>query len=297
MERQNIRTSWLLAALVLLVAGQGMSQPADDLDRRVRQAKEAYGFANWSPETGRVISGVVLSEKTIPEAAPLREVWKDGDYSVQRDAPYPRATIHKLWRLEGNELDVTMAVTTTHDAAKEYLISSYAYTERAPLLIRPSGRRFGVNTGNVCFVITEDEGKTFSSIDFIRDNVVITMRARGNGRQQLKGIAERLDGLLLKKRPAKEYARLPDLPRITALSPRETTVKLGATVPLRLQVRDPSESGTRYFWAITGGGVRRDLVEEFVYQATETGKQRITITVVNGVGLYASKSVDVEVVP
>lgn len=285
-----------IALIIVGIAVQRTPGQADEaLRKRIELVKKLTNFTNWPPETGRVISGVAISEKTLPQLTNLRKVWRQDNYSLERiqEATYVR--IRKWWRMEKDEFEVMMVVGASFDAAKEYLVRRYAETQSLKPIIKPPGREFGLKIGNVCFATKGEKDRSFSSIDFIRDNVLIMIRAEGRVQTSAAKMAQILDRLLLKKKPVKKYGSLSDLPKIAAFSSKRAAIKLGQEVPLRLQVESPTDRQLRYFWTMTAGGVKKGFVDDFVYQGTEEGKQRLTVTVVNDVGLYSSRSVDIEV--
>lgn len=269
----------------------------DELIReRIEFVKDRTNFANWGSEIGKIISGVSISEQILPQLSTLRKVWKEDSYSVEEIQKVTYTKIRKWWQLEANQYDVTMVVGPSFDAAKEFLLLRYVETQREPPLIKPPGRQFGLEIGNVCFVTTEDGGETFSSIDFIRHNVLFMMRSEGNFQKNLRTIAVTLDTLLLKKTPVGSYEQLPDLPAIKTFSMGKPKIKLGEESLLTLEINNPQQRELRYFWTMTGGGIEKNLLENFVYYGAEAGKQQITVTVVNDIGLYYSKSVEIEVI-
>lgn len=294
--KRKVPTILLLLSAVLLLTTEVATQPENYFAKRVEQLKKLYDFENWEPETGKVISGLVISRKVIPALGNLRKVWKTDSYRIDRARKGTYVSIRKWWRLEDEQFDVTMVVGPTFQAAKEYLISTYANTQREPPLVKTPGRKFGLKIGNVCFVTAEREGEAFSSIDFIRHNVLIMIRAEGNVRMKLKAMAETIDALLLKQKPAKKYEQLQDRPTIRAFSAEKNKIKFSENTSLKIEVRNPRDRELRYLWTITGGGVKKNLVGDFIYQGGEKGKHRVTVTVVNDIGLYDSRSVDVEVV-
>jgi hypothetical protein len=279
----------------MTLSGTAIGQHDKLFQERTKLVKEKYDFANWEKETGKVISGVAISEEMFPQLSSLRKVWPKDNYSLEnvQGATYTR--IRQWWRSERNEFEVMMVVGPTFEAAKQYLIRQYDETQREPPLIKPAGRRFGLTIGNVCFVTTEKEGAEFATVDFIRHNVLFMMRAEGALKNQLRLIAEGLDALMLKKKMFAKYGDLPDLPTVKTFSAKKTEIKLGEDVPLILKVNNPQKRRLRYFWTMTGGGVEENLPEGFVYYGGEKGRQHITVTVVNNLGLLSSKSLDIEV--
>lgn len=287
---------YILLIPTILFVNNSLGQTEETIRRRIELVKEKYDFANWGPETGKVISGVAISEKVLPQLNSMKKVWREDNYSVEIDQEIRYAVIRKWWQMEDDQFDISMVVGPSFEAAKEYLISRYIETQREPPLVKPSGREFGLNLGNVCFVTVEEEDEAFSSIDFIRHNVLFMMRAEGNVRMSLRNMAETLDALLLKKTPVGSYDKLPDLPTIKTFFPEKAKINLGEETLLTLEIINPQQKELRYFWTMSGGGVDKDLLENFVYYGAEVGKQHIIVTVVNEIGLLDSKSVDIEVV-
>lgn len=288
----------LSVALVfaVLFVEKTIGQSEEAFQERLKLVKEKYDFAKWEPETGRVISGVAISEKILPQLSPMKKVWQKDNYSVENIQKVTYIKVRKWWRLENDQFEVTMVVGPTFEAAKQYLILRYATTQMEPPLIKPPGREFGLDIGNVCFVTAEKRGETFSSIDFIRHNILFMMTAEGAVQKNLRAMAEALDALLLKKTPVEKYEQLPDLPTIKTFSAERAKINLGENVFLTLEVYNPQQRELHYFWTMTGGGVEKDLLENFVYYGGDYGKQHIIVTVVNDIGLHDSEAVDIEVV-
>ena len=280
----------------VLFAGKTIGEHEKAMRERTKLVKEKMDFDNWGRETGKVISGAVISEKTLPQLSTLRKVWREDNYSADTVQKVTYIRIRKWWRMGDDQFEVTMVVGPSFGAMKEYLLLRYVETQREPPLIKTPGRKFGLKIGNVCFVTAGREGEAFSSIDFIRHNVLIMIRAEGDVRTKLKAMAETIDALLLKQKPAKKYEQLQDRPTIRAFSAEKNKIKFGENIPLKIEVRNPRDRELRYLWTITGGGVKKNLVGDFVYQGGEKGKHRVTVTVVNDVGLYDSKPIDIEVI-
>lgn len=272
-------------------------QPERVFQEQLRLVKEKYNFANWGIDTGKVISGMPITAQILPQLSEMDKVWRKDNYSVQNIQKITYVKIRKLWRSENGEFEATMVLGSTFEAVKQYLIMRYAETQREPPLIKPAGRKFDLKIGNVSFVTAIDRrGEAFSSIDFIRHNVLIMVRAEGDVRKELKAMAETLDTFLLEKKPVAKYKQLPDLPTIKTFSLEKSKIKLRESVMLTVEVNNPGKRELHYFWTMTGGGVEKDLLENFVYYGTEAGIQHITVTVVNDIGLYGTESVDIEVV-
>lgn len=98
------------------------------------------------------------------------------------------------------------------------------------------------------------------------------------------------------KKAVTKYKHLADVLSIKMFSSEKAKIKFGESTVLTVKVNNPGKRELYYFWTMTGGGVEKDLLENFVYYGTEAGKQHITVTVINDIGLYDTESIDIEVV-
>jgi len=267
------------------------------IQKQIETVKEEYDFDNWGAEEGKVISGVAISEEIFPLLSQMKKVWPEDNYNVNNIQQSTFIEIRKWWRSGNDEFEVKMVVGPTFEAAKEYLILSYTCTQRESPLIKPPGHAFGLNIGDVCFVTAKKQGQAFSSIDFIRHNVIFIMRAEGSIQSELGTMAKTLDRLLQKQDPVGTYTELPELPAITTFSSRKTNITLGDEVILRVKVHNPQDRQLHYFWDMTGGGIEKDLSGNFVYYGSEDGNQIIAMTVVNDMGLYNTRTLNIKVMP
>lgn len=273
------------------ILGGSTKEPSSFFKKQLQTAKIKYDFANWKIETRKVIPGIRISEKTLPQLRKMEKVWKD-NYSIEKIKNITYPVIQKLWA-EDNRLDsqlaITMVVTPTFNAAKRYLIYHYATTSG-----KLPEREKEKDIGNICFLTTTGHGH-FSSIDFIRYNVLIMIWARGQIKYKLKSTAGQLDKLLLKEKPASCYLKLKQIPRITHFSCEDTKIKWREHVPLHLEINNPAAGQVRCLWEMSGGGIEKDLQGNFIYYAEEKGNQKITVTAVNDLGLWDSKSLEIQV--
>ncbi|NIM82552.1 MAG: hypothetical protein GTO20_27525, partial [Candidatus Aminicenantes bacterium] len=60
-------------------------------------------------------------------------------------------------------------------------------------------------------------------------------------------------------------------------------------------IKNPQNMELRHFWEISGGTVEEDSQGDFFYYGTKVGKHKITLTVVNELGLCDAKSIEIEV--
>jgi hypothetical protein len=291
--------SWAtaIAALFFLAVGLDIAGlEKGSFQEEMKLIKEKYGFAHWTAEPGKIVSGLAVSGKILPRLNSLRKVWPDDLYSLEKVGKVIYVKIRKWWRSGDDEFEVTMAVGPTFEDVKNYLIRRYAETQRLPPLIKSAGAEFGLKVGNVCFVTPETGGEVFSTIDFIRWNILFEMRAEGGVRKDLRAMAGILDELLLAKKPVGLYDQLPDLPRIKSFEAEAQLMKRGEKTILRLTMVNPGQRNLYYFWTMTGGGVEKDLRQNFIYSGSEEGVQQISVAVANDVGLYASQSITIKVI-
>ncbi|NIM14949.1 MAG: hypothetical protein GTO45_23535 [Candidatus Aminicenantes bacterium] len=266
--------------------------------------KEKYDFANWGSETEKVIPGLAISEKTLPQLSGLEKAWKEDHYRIIKIRETAFLVMRQWWKADDRQFDVKMVVCPTFAAAKRCLIFHYADTTRKTPLIKPPGRKFGLDMGNLCFVMPEKTAApgrdgnfsyAFSSIDFIRHNVLFMMRAEGSLKKELGTMAGILDNHLLEKKPVTTYSQLKDIPLITRFSCERIDIKRGESVPLLLEVSNTGKRELHYSWRMTGGGIEKDANGNFLYYGGDVGSQTITVTVLNDLGLYSSKSLEVKV--
>ncbi len=268
-------------------------EPVDRLqgisEDKLKWLREKYQFNIWPGQTGKVIPGVTISTKTVEELKGMSQIWKKANYSLETIQCKTFLKICQWWKLMDEQLLATMVVGHTFEAAKQYLILHYANTNRQPPLIKPPGKEFGICIGNVCFVTPACEKGSFSTIDFIRHNVIIMLEAKGELTGKLREIAEGLDDILkiITTQKSKEcYKELEDIPRITEFSCQNTTIQLGDTVYLNLRVKNPKISELHHYWRMTGGGIEEDRNGNLMYYGGEPGKHKIMVTTMNDLGLY-----------
>ncbi len=276
--------------------GQLCAQSRDMSEDQLKTVKERYDYANWAVQTGIVIPGLTISQNTLPQLEGMSKVWEKDICRIENTGGNTYSKIRQWWRATDRHLEITMVVCPTFEAAKEYLVSAYANTQISPLFIKPKGSESGLNIGNICYATPLKRVSGYSDVDFIRYNVLIMMRAEDDSRNDLGSAAGILDDLLLEKTREESYSELNDIPTITRFSCEKTTIKQGKTVLLDLDIDNSSRGELRYFWEVSGGGTKKDRAGNFVYYAGDVGRQTITVTVINNLGLHDSKSLEIEVV-
>lgn len=297
-------TLFLAFCLMVIPLGGG-PRSRDFLQERLYMAMEEYGYNQWRSDVSGVIPGVPTPGKILEILEGIPKVWKNDDYSIERipGEAYVNVIIRKLWAQGANKLDATMTVCPTFKLAKKYLIFQYASTQMEPMIAKPVGSTLGLKIGDICFATPGKKEGSFSSIDFIRCNVVIMMRAEGSLQDKLKKMAAIMDTELnVPGKKKASYSQLQGIPRITLpekLVEMQPEIKLGTSLSLDLKVEKllPGQfDETRYFWRLTGGGVDEDSSGNFHYYGGDLGEQTITVTTVNELGLHDSKTLKIKVI-
>lgn len=284
----------ILGCMVFCVHAQAQSQEV--FEKHIKYVKEKTAFANWGKETNQVIPGLDISPQLLPRLKDLKSARPQANYVLEHYQKTPYVKISQWWKSEKDQLVAVMVVGPSFTAAKEYLLKQYVETQKAPALIKIPAQKFKLKIGNVCFVTTQDnQGETFSSLDFIRHNVIIMLTAEGELQNHLRDMAERLDALLMKHKSVKRYDQLPDIPKILSLALARKSIKAGDETPFTLSIRNPRDRKLHYDWKLSAGGVRQDHAGQFFYQGTEPGQQQIEAIVMNDLGLFNRASVAIKV--
>ncbi|MFC2146849.1 hypothetical protein ACFLRT_05750 [Acidobacteriota bacterium] len=254
-----------------------------------KEIKVRYKYEEWRPKIKGIIQGVAISRKTLEELKFMLNVWEKDDYRIltMKGVPNPMVGIRKCWAENKDELEVTMVVGHTCDDMKKYLFSQFLGPQNVPQMVRKSN--YDQEIGDFCRRTPGEEEGTFSIIYFIRNNVVIIMRALGCHQIKLRDMAKKVDCLLIENGTVSSYSCLKDIPYVK-LARNQKPLKLGMSMFLI-----SPDKKLRYFWKLTGGGVENDSEGNFVYYAGDLGKQTITVTAVNEHGLQYSDTIKIDV--
>jgi hypothetical protein len=256
-----------------------------------KEIKARYKYEEWKPRSDGVIQGVAISKETLEELKFTLKVWEKDDYNIltMKGVPNPIVIIRNFWAENNDQVEVIMAVGHTFDEVKEFLISQYYGTQDALRMVRISGNDLDLKIGDVCFVTPGGKAGPFSGVDFVRNNVVIMMKASGHFKIKLKKMAIEVDRLLKENGTVPSYSCFKEIPYVT-LSGNQEPINVGMSVFLMIP-----DKKLRYFWKLTGGGIEKDPEENFVYYAGDVGPQTITVTAVNELGLQHSDTIKIEV--
>ena len=152
------------------------------------------------------------------------------------------------------------------------------------------------SVGNACVLFRDKEEKPLLAENKtipkkVRNNVLISLHARGRISKKIVDNARFLDNFLKEKlskekQNSSSYETLFDYPNVK-LKIEKSRITLGECVPLTPQVHNPSGLDRYYYWQLSGGGVERDSHGNFCYYASETGQHTITLIVTNSIGFLA----------
>jgi hypothetical protein len=251
--------------------------------------KARYKNKEWKPKIKGVIQGVAISRETLEELKFMLEVWEKDEYRIltMKDVPNPVVRIRKCWAKNKDQLEVTMVVGHTCDEMKTYFLSQLYGPQNTEQIEKKLVH--DPKIGDDCDKIPGKKKGTFSVIHFIRNNVVIRMRAWGCLQIKLRDMAKKVDCLLIENGTVPSYSCLKDIPYVK-LARNQKPLKLGMSMFLM----NPDKK-LRYFWKLTGGGVENDSEGNFVYYAGDAGPQTITVTAVNVFGLQHSDTIEIDV--
>jgi hypothetical protein len=292
-KKPIIFISVMIFVLVIWEVGFTVELPQDKL----RSVMERYDFDNWNSGTGKVLSAVEFSEKIYRGLSGMQTdiPWKKSTHSVGKIDGIPYSVIRQSWRTtdESGILDITMVVCPNFDTAKNFLIRRYSISQAAGILAKSNGRNIGLELGNVCFGSVTPKDNHFSTVDFIRENIVVMTRAEGKFKTELEKIVRDLDERLESNEVAKELPMLMNTTTNNFFYAERTAVSLGDSIPLHLQ-KNPQDSGKlKYFWKLTGGGIEKDRQGNFYYYAGEEGKHTITLTILDNYGNQSTNTIDI----
>lgn len=289
----------VIAGLFLCLTVISLSVDADPWEDQVKQA---YDYANWGSDTGRVIPGIAVSSEVLYWLTDMWRIWPEDEYSIDRVDAGVVSRIRQYWIGEvvdreklQSKLLIEMIVGPTHTAVQQYLISRYVSSQA--LVVRNRGQDYGLSLGHVSFVLTDDLGVTFSTIDFARHNVLFMLSAEGPLQGELRQIAEALDQALLQQTEETAFENLADLPRLSYFCTQYGEIAVGEASPIIVAFGTPQQQPIRYLWSFHTGGIDQDADGRFVYFGETPGTEWIRLTVINDLGLYDIEEAQIDVTP
>lgn len=246
---------------------------------------------------GRIIAGVAISDKILNEITDFIEIVENENFCIKkiRGSLDEFVTISKVWNKNGqfNQLNTTMVVGPSFEAVLNYLIFHH-YNGSGGL---PESKiKKGI--GNIYLPLESKRIKNFfSQVEFIRHNVLIIMKANGYLGANLEKMAKELDKRLSAQIPVNEYQSLGGLPIITVFRAENDEIELGEKTAIQLKTNGPKGLKKRYFWEMTGGAIEKESADYWIYYSGDLGIHKVTITVINEIGLYNSKSLTIKIKP
>ena len=244
-----------------------------------------YNFNNKYSRTEKVISGLMIPDQIISQFPNMKQIWGKNIYSIEEVEGNIYPIIRHCWESVFDQLSIKMVVGPGLQEIKKYLILNYATWTGESLSINQRD-----DIGDICFDIEEIKDNLPIRVDFIRNNILIILRAKGNIREKLVKIARSLDNILAKKNTVDD-TEYPDF----HLSIEKEKINLGEAVPIHLKLEENDESGLNYFWEVSDGELNKKCSKTWTYTGVRGGNHTITVTAVNKVGLHQRNTVQIEV--
>lgn len=291
-----------LYVILLLVFLAGLSstvlcgQDEPWLRERIQEVRKLTDYANWPRPQEGLLAGPTLLPPTLEMIMPLPRVWERDTCFIETVGKDVFVRLVRYWRKEDQILTLTTVVGPSADAVRWYLLNAYALTQAPPAALPRPVSDLGPEIGEVRLALRQPDGKSFVRIDLLRANVLLMMHAEGMVAGRLPSLAKRLDEELRIQAAARNWNELPRRPKIAVLEPEKRIVSLGDDpIPIFVEVSDPGKRELHWFWTMDAGGVEKNLLDDYVYTPSEPGRHRVTLTVVNDIGLYDTASFEIEV--
>ncbi len=266
--------------------GQDRSSEAEWTERLALR----YDAAGWPGKAGPVVAGLELDEGLLE---------KNG-----------LSTDHRIWLAEGDErillryfsaplkrLSAGVGVARSCAAAQKILFGHLARPraiEPIATPVLPYGEIRMEGLGDVCFVVPLGDGAGFHSIEFVRHNVVILLRAFDRKTAKgLKDLAIALDDAIIARPLHKDWLSSNEWPEIVRFDTPRTSVEANSIVPLAVSLSSRFSSGAPLSidWEMTAGGIIQDG-GAFRYHAEGEGAERLILLVADERGLARSAGIE-----
>lgn len=302
MTRTNKRASMTAAAVIGMLFCLMATSLLAGADPWEDQVKQAYDYANWGPDTGQMIAGIAVSRHTLPWLDGMWRIWPEDDYSVEVVDSEHVSRIRQYWIGEtenpenpASRLLIEMIVGRSHQVIQEYLITRYI--ESQALIAREPGVNYGFNLGHLSFVYTEDGGSSFTTIDFVRHNVLFMFYAEGPLRYELANIAQALDSELSQNSEFTQWTSIDGLPELSHFCPHRYEIEVGDSTPFVIRFYDQPTRPARYLWTVDTGGIDTNRDGSYIYISDAVGYQEVTLAVINDLGLFDVAQTNIDVYP
>jgi hypothetical protein len=243
------------------------------------------------PSNNIVRTAVKLSQSEFPDLTGATEVragerpwvWEIGDepgkcYVIK---------FNYQWKFSADDiLDIDVIVAESREQATNYLTYRRQTSCIAEFLQPPEDKP--PVAGNISY----GEGQ-----DFIRDNIIVEIRAYGTLKEKTTAIAKQVDALLRTSRTASSTDRFK--PKIQKFQIAQNPVRWQSTTPLIIEVKDPLGSRVFYDWRFSSnyGGI---VIDEsgnyhYYYAESETGFEKLILIAINEGGFFATAEIDIEI--
>jgi hypothetical protein len=248
-----------------------------------------------------VIPGVAVSTSLLPPLKNMQNAWKRDDYRIEKISgetldirDFNISIIRKMWVEGYNQLEFTMMVFPSYHKAISH-ITDFAKALSNARSIGQTDAELGQEFGNACIIFRDLKSGYYSSISFIRRNVVILMQAEGNVIPHLSKMARKVDDKLKKTKPICRYSQLKKTLDVTILC-HAGQIELGTRTPIELLIDDKNSKNHHCIWKMKGGGIERDRDGNLFYYGGELGENKITVFVINDLGIFQTQQFMINVV-
>jgi len=248
------------------------------------------------PQNKLVRSAIRLSPDTLPilketiefTASEKPEFWEVGWDDSEK---YHVVKFSYSWRNTDNDFtNVDLIVAETDELACRYLDDRRAYSS-LPLQFQEA-KDLPAVAGDISYG---------NGNNFIRNNIIVEIRAEGEFAAKTTEIAKQIDALLLKSLTAKSAEQFK--PGIKKFEIVRNPVKRRSVTMLIIHVKDPMNGTLFYKWRFTPGAESRGGIEidesgNYLYYAgTYESVEKLTLIVINSFGFCSFSTIDIQVEP
>ena len=184
---------------------------ADMFRANANRLKAEVNFAKWPGKNEPMRVAPVLLDlfrfPTITDKSPLARKFTAGRSGI---SPNVELTLRHQYilsdRQRKNRLEINLFIAPSSAEAHEYTILRFAANSLPHALrVKDATPTRELRLGHVCFANGNKTENRFANIRFIRNNILVEIRARGEKFQrEARGLAETIDYLLLKEKTGED---------------------------------------------------------------------------------------------
>ena len=184
---------------------------ADIFRANANRLKTEVNFAKWPGKNEPMRVAPVLLNlfrfPTITDKSPLARKFTAGRSGI---SPNVELTLRHQYilsdRQRKNRLEINLFIAPSSEEAHEYTILRFAANSLPhEMRVEWATPTRELRLGHVCFANGNKNENRFASIRFIRNNILVEIRARGEKFQrEARGLAETIDYLLLKEKTGED---------------------------------------------------------------------------------------------